>query len=285
MTDLPGWTELWAEATEQLGSADEVRHILEAASGNSGASWLVTLDTPATVHARERVREMVKRRLAGEPLQYVLGHWGFRQLDLKIDRRVLIPRPETEQVVEAALATIESLPAPIVVDLGTGSGAIALSIAVEARAARVLATDASADALEVASANLAAMDAYVSERVRLQLGSWYDAIPIALRSAIDLVVSNPPYVGEDERQGLDRQVFDWEPKEALFGGADGFDFVEHLVTEAPAWLKTSGALVVEMAPRHTKDAAALARSVGFASVEIGTDYSGRDRWMVAKGTA
>src|SRR5438105_5970876 len=141
---------------------------------------------------------MVARRAAGEPLQYVLGRWAFRTLDLMVDRRVLIPRPETEQVVEVALAEARRLHARIAADLGTGSGAIALSLAAELPGVDVWATDVSADALAVARANLAGIGTFAAARVRIQEGDWFGALPPELRGRLDIVVSNPPYIGDDE---------------------------------------------------------------------------------------
>ncbi|MGH9164990.1 MAG: methyltransferase, partial [Acidimicrobiales bacterium] len=157
------WRVLRAEADACLGSAVDARRIVERASGHEGADHHAHLDEIASSRSATHVEQMVARRAAGEPLQYVLGAWGFRTLDLFVDRRVLIPRPETETVVDMALAELALLarlagPAParpVVVDLGTGSGAIALSVAVEVPSAEVWATDRSAGALAVARANLA----------------------------------------------------------------------------------------------------------------------------------
>src|SRR5439155_1362369 len=170
--------------------------------------------------------DMVERRVAGEPLQYVLGAWGFRTLDLLVDRRVLIPRPETETTVEVALEQAKRVDDDpvVVVDLGTGSGAIALSMATEHDTAEVWATDASADALEVARANLTGVGSRVAPRVRLCEGWWFDALPGELRGHVDLVVSNPPYVADNET--LPPEVRDWEPLAALFAGPTGLEAIE-----------------------------------------------------------
>ena len=167
------------------------------------------------------VEGMVDRRRRGEPLQYVLGIWSFRRLELVVDRRVLIPRPETETVVDVALAELRLLGVgqPLVVDLGTGSGAIAISVALEVPAARVWGTDRSEDALAVARANLSGMGGRVAPRVRLAAGDWFEALPDELRGRVDLVVANPPYVGDDEV--LPAEVADWEPAGALFAGPTG----------------------------------------------------------------
>lgn len=275
------WTDLWADCTQQLGSSDEARAIVEQASGRSGASWLITLTTAAPSTAAERVAEMIARRLAGEPLQYVLGRWPFRQLNLRVDRRVLIPRPETEQVVEAAIEVLSTVTRPVVVDLGTGSGAIALSMALEVDDALVWATDVSAEALEVAEQNLLDLAPQAAQRVRFAPGSWFDALSDDWRERFDLVISNPPYVAESERADLDPQILDWEPPAALFSGPDGMDAITHLMTEAPRWLAPRGALVLEIAPHQALAVEQMAWDAGFFSVALGTDFVGRKRWLTA----
>jgi release factor glutamine methyltransferase len=215
-------------------------------------------------------------------LQYVLGRWGFRHLDLFVDRRVLIPRPETEVVVDVALAELAQLRVrqPNVVDLGTGSGAIALSVAAEVPSARVVATDVSADALEVASANLTGSGTLVASRVRLEQGDWFDAVPSELRGEVHLVISNPPYVGATEL--LPSEVQDWEPAAALRSGRTGLEDVERIVDESPRWLARPGVLVVEQAPHQSGAAIARARRAGFTSAEVRPDLTGRDRALVAR---
>lgn len=276
------WTDLWAECTERLGNSDEARLIIEQASGRAGASWLITMTMQAPESAAERVGDMLKRRLAGEPMQYVLGRWGFRQLSLRVDRRVLIPRPETEHVAGQALQEIKEISSPVVADLGTGTGAIAFSIAVEDDDALVYATDASADALEVAEANLADLPDQAQERVQLLQGSWFDALPPEARGRLDLIVSNPPYIGESERETLDRAVLDWEPHSALFADDDGIAAIEHILRSAPEWLSPRGSVVIELAPHQASRAEALAWELGFFSVSIGRDLSQRERWVTAR---
>jgi release factor glutamine methyltransferase len=234
------------------------------------------------------VEDMVERRRRGEPLQYVLGVWGFRGLDLVVDRRVLIPRPETEVVVEVALAELRRLtpppelpPAPpLAVDLGTGSGAIALSLALEAPLARVWGTDRSAQALAVARANLAGLGSRVAPRVRLAEGDWFDALPGELQGMVDLIVSNPPYVAATEV--LPAEVADWEPAGALVAGPTGLEEVARILAEAPAWLRRPGAVVVEIAPHQAEAAARLAADAGFVDVDVRPDMAGRLRALVAR---
>ncbi|MDP9442413.1 MAG: peptide chain release factor N(5)-glutamine methyltransferase, partial [Actinomycetota bacterium] len=198
---VPTWRDLLVRAAARLGSQADARRLVERASGSEGTSYLVRLDEPVPPRALPFFDDLVERRAAGEPLQYVLAQWGFRRLDLYLDRRVLIPRPETEMVVQVALAELAPLrrsPGPTVVDLGTGSGAIALSIALEAPESRVWGTERSVEALAVARANLAGLGTLAGRRVRLAEGSWFDPLPPLLAGHVDLVVSNPPYVADGE---------------------------------------------------------------------------------------
>ena len=197
---------------------------------------------------------MAARRASGEPLQYALDRWGFRSLDLYVDRRVLIPRPETEVLAQLALDECRRLDAAVAVDLGTGSGALALALAAERPGLEVWGTDVSADALAVARANLAGLGR-AATRVRLADGSWFDALPAELAGRIDVIVTNPPYVAEAEMADLPAEVRDWEPREALCSGPTGLEDVEQIVAEAPGWLARPGSLLVELAPHQAATAA------------------------------
>ena len=227
---------------------------------------------------------MVTRRAVGEPLQYVLGSWSFRELDLWIDGRVLIPRPETEQVVERALLAARALLGTErvlrIADLGTGSGAIALSLVSELPLGRaeIWATDLSDDALAVARANLAGVGRR-GAAVRVVQGEWFAALPADARGTFDLIVSNPPYVADDEV--LPPDVARWEPAEALYAGPTGLEAIEHIVREAAQWLAPHGVLVVEIGETQGDAVAALARAGDFADVTIHQDLAGRDRILTA----
>jgi release factor glutamine methyltransferase len=216
----------------------------------------------------------------------VLGSWGFRRLDVMVDRRVLIPRPETETVVEVALDCARRAgagrAATVVADLGTGSGVIALSLAAELpiEGTNVWATDVSADALDVARANLAGLGR-PAVNVRLAEGSWYEALPDELRGQLDLVVSNPPYVADNDPL-LEPDVREWEPAAALFAGTDGLDAVRAVAEGATTWLRPGGWLVVEIGADHGEAARALATGAGLDAVEVKQDLAGRDRVLVAR---
>ncbi len=277
------WRSLLAEATDRLASVSErpdidARRIIETAAGFEPAEFLAGLDQLVTNRAIASYDQMIDRRLQGEPLQYVVGSWSFRYLDLMVDRRVLIPRPETEVVAGLAIAEIDAIGATKVADLGTGSGAIGLSIAHE-REVEVWATDFSQEALAVARANLAALGR-VATRVTLAEGSWFEALPSELMGQLDVIVSNPPYVGDDEE--LPSEVADWEPVTALRAGPQGTDDLHVLISQAPEWLSAGGSLVLEMAPWQTSDARDAALAAGFVAAEVFADNTGRDRAVVAR---
>lgn len=280
------WRELERHSRERLGAPQEARWVVQQAAGRTGAEWLAGLDERAPDRCVPYVEEMLDRRLAGEPLQYVLGSWAFRRLDLSIDRRVLIPRPETEQVVEHAIAELTRLrlatgKPPRVVDLGTGSGAIALSIVVEVAGAEVWATDVSEAALAVARANLAGVGGMAATRVRLTAGRWYEALPPELAGRVDMVVSNPPYLAAGEVADLDPSVARWEPTGALVAGPTGIEAIEEVIDGAGRWLRRPGAVVVELAPAQAEEAVALATAAGFTRAEVRPDLTGRPRALVA----
>jgi release factor glutamine methyltransferase len=275
MTAAPTWEDLGREAAAALGDRREARWMVEEASG--GAIGV------APAGAARRLREMVERRRAGEPLQYVLGSWSFRALDLMVDRRVLIPRQETEAVVDVALVELDRLRAgregpATVVDLGTGSGAIALSVARERPGVEVWATDRSADALAVAAANLAGT---ALTGVRLVEGDWWSALPPGLRGRVDLGVANPPYVSRAEMAGLDPVVRDWEPRLALEAGPEGTEAIRAVLVGAGEWLAPAATLVIEIAPHQERPASDLARAFGFYPVRVDPDLAGRPRVLVA----
>jgi release factor glutamine methyltransferase len=276
VSDQPTWRRLLDDATARLGVRTEARRIVEEASGCEGADLMACLDATAGALPLTHFDAMLERRAAGEPLQYVLGCWGFRTLDLHVDARVLIPRPETEIVVEYALKLIDALGARVAVDLGTGSGAIALSLATERTALTVWATDASSAALDVARANLAGVGR-VGTRVRLEAGDWFDALPGELAGTIDVVVANPPYIGADEE--LPAEVAEWEPEGALIAGPTGMEAIEHILREAPRWLRPTGGVVLEIGERQAD--AALDLAAAYRNATVFDDLAGRPRVLVA----
>ncbi len=270
------WRELLTETVSLLGDAQHARWICETATSSTPDEFRAMLDEPAGERAVAHLDAMVARARSGEPVQYVLGAWSFRRLDLAVDARVLIPRPETEMVAEIAIELATTFgPTRSVLDLGTGSGAIGLSVADELPliGTSVWLTDASSDALAVAKANLAGIGR-AAQNVRVAEGSWFDALPDGER--FDVIVSNPPYVA-DESDETESIVTDWEPSAALFAGIDGLDDLRLIIARAPTWLAPGGWLVVEHGHDQGAAVADLFRSAGFADVETRRDLAGLDR--------
>ena len=215
---------------------------------------------------RERVfRELLARRASREPLAYVLGEWGFRRLMLQVDARVLIPRPETEVLVERCLELIAELAEPRVLDVGVGSGAIALAIADEHQGAQVVATDSSQDALAVAAANAEQTGLHVE----LVLGELF----AGLEGPFDLVVSNPPYVAQEDVPELPPEVAEYEPRAALIESGE----TEAIAEQALSRLEPGGSLALEIADGNAARVADLLHGLGYEQVTIGEDLAGRER--------
>jgi release factor glutamine methyltransferase len=224
-------------------------------------------DRPLTDAERDAARELLVRRGRREPLAYVLGDWGFRRLTLKTDRRALVPRPETEVVVDRCLALLAGIAAPRVVDVGTGTGAIALALAQECPAARITATDASAAALELARENAAAngLDVELVETDLLD----------GLAGPFDLVVSNPPYVGAEELESLEPEVRDWEPPRALLDEGQTRRLVERAAGVLDGWL------VLEVHEDRAGTVLAELEDAGYTRGRISRDLAGRPRVVEA----
>ena len=233
----------------------------------------LALDASRNLSRREEetLETLVARRETREPLAYVLGEWGFRRLTLNVDRRVLVPRPETEVVVERCLDRIAGLDEPRVLDVGTGSGAIALAIADEHPGARVTGADASSGALEVAGANV------VRTGIAVALREWdlFTGLP---DGPWDLVVSNPPYVLPEELESLEPEVRQWEPRQALAGVGE----TEAVARGARDALVPGGALVLEVAAGDSQRVETMLDELGYVDVRTTLDLAGRDR--VVEGT-
>ncbi len=281
-TAMSEWRELYRRTREQVGDP-VARWLCEEASGadQESGGFDGVLGERASPRLIAHLDDMVARHLAGEPLAYVLGHWSFRRLDLAVDRRVLIPRPETEVVAGVALELAQTLPRPLIVaDLGTGSGAIGLALADELPldGVTVWLTDASADAINVAGANVAGLGRR-GRNVRIATGSWFDALPPG--TMLDLAVANPPYVA-DESPDVEPAVRAWEPSVALFAGPDGLDAIRQIVAGAPAWIRSGGWLVLEIGADQGPGVAHLLAGSGYQEVGIRPDLTGRQRVAVAR---
>jgi release factor glutamine methyltransferase len=228
---------------------------------------------------------MVRDRLSGVPLQYVMKRWAFRHLDIMVDKRVLIPRPETEQVVQVALdiaRKTSSDQALRVVDLGTGSGVIGLSMAFElgVEAAHVWLTDASVDALDVARANMVGIGR-AAANVRVVHGSWWNALPQEIAGQIDMAICNPPYIAQDDGE-VAPDVHLYEPHSALYASDNGLSDLRTVIEGASTWLKKSGWLVLEIGYQQGAEVLAMMSVSGFVGAEIKQDLSGRDRIAVGQ---
>ena len=276
------WRELLAETTDVVNDRTRARWLCEVASASVDSDeFLRRLDEAATIRMVSHLDSMVARYRTGEPLQYVLGEWSFRHITLSVDRRVLIPRPETELVAEVAIGLASQCgPTRTVADLGTGSGAIGLSMAYELPrlGTEVWITDASADAIDVARANLAGIGP-AAANVRVAHGSWFDALPDG--AEFDVIVSNPPYVAVGSPD-LEPDVGAWEPADALFAGDDGLDDIRVLAAGAPERLCPGGVLVLEIGADQGPAVDDILRAAALVDIEIRKDLSDRDRIAIAR---
>ena len=269
----------------RLGGPAEAGWLLEEVAGASLATLLAGGRPDPGAGEVEALERLVQRRLAGEPLQHVLSTWSFRRLELRVDGRALVPRPETEVVAGHALAALAAArqgrnEALVAVDLGTGSGAIACALVTEDPDVSVVAVDRSAAALELAGENRARLLPFEADRLELRLGSWYEPLG-DLAGSVALVVSNPPYLAAHELPGLDPVVRDFDPPEALVAGKTGLEAIEAVLGGAPELLRPGGSLVLELAPHQGQAARALALGAGASFAALHLDLAGRTRCLVA----
>ena len=252
--------------------------LLAAALGVDRLQLYLKYDRPLSSEEREAFKPLLRRRARREPLQYIIGRTGFRELELKTDPRVLIPRPETEVLVQEVLDWASS-GTESVWDMGTGTGAVALSLAAEGTWTRVVATDVSPEALSVAADNAERYD--LGGHVEFREGSLFE--PLEEGERFDVIVSNPPYIAEGEKGELQPEVRDWEPPEALFAGEDGLDVIRQLVAGAPKHLLPGGLLALECGLGQAEGIAADVQATGaFGAVRIRSDLTGRPRFVTAE---
>jgi release factor glutamine methyltransferase len=244
----------------------DAEHLVAHVLGLS-RSGVYSSSGPVVDEQELHLRSLLERRRAREPLAYVLGEWGFRRLTLRVDGRALVPRPETEVVVERCLEHLRGLEEPQVLDVGVGSGAIALSLADEHPGAHIVGVDSSVDALALARENLAG--AGINGRVRLRRGNLLRGI----RGPYDLVVSNPPYVSPEEYETLQPEIRLWEPRDAVVGVGVG----EAVARGALHVLRPGGWVVLECGDGQAAGLTAALRTLGYESVEALPDLAGRDR--------
>jgi release factor glutamine methyltransferase len=265
-------------------NAESVAALVEGGLDRREARWLVEEFGPDT----ETLRDAALRRRNGEPLQYVIGHWPFRSLDLNVDARALIPRPETEELVSVALSELLGLELrePLIMDLGSGSGAIGLALLDELRTlgvvARLMAVDESIDALALAQENALKHELTAVTFVH---SSWFDDVDVSLQGHVDLIVANPPYVGSEEFAELD-PVLRHEPKGAIVApdvqGVTGFADLAIIISQAMTWLRPGGVLICEHANTHRDAVLSAAASAGFSEARDLDDLAGHPRVLVAR---
>ena len=234
---------------------------------------------------KEKFERLIERRISGEPLQYLLGHQEFWSIDLKVDPRVLIPRPETELLVEHALLLLGKTSfqgARSVLEIGTGSGAIAIALARERKDLSIVATDISREALLLAREN--SLLAEVLSRIQFIQGDLFAPFRLLReREPFDLILSNPPYINRSEIRDLAREVKDFEPILALDGGEDGLDFYRRILSEAPSYLRKGGWLLMEVGQgQGEKVSERIVRGGHFHRPELIQDFSGIERVVKAQ---
>jgi release factor glutamine methyltransferase len=223
-----------------------------------------------------KIRPLVRRRAQHEPVQYIVGETDFCGLKLKVDRRGLIPRPETEQLIEQVTNVRSAAPPGSILDLGTGSGAIALALARAFPGARITAVDRSADALALAQENAVANG--LAAQVSFVRSNWFEAVPAA---PFDLIVSNPPYLSSEETAQAAAEVREYEPVEALTAADTGFADLATILRNAPPFLAPGGLLALETGIAQRERLLALATEVGYARADVRQDLTGRDRYFLA----
>jgi release factor glutamine methyltransferase len=244
--------------------------LLVEATGRDRTGLAAEPEAPVDAPAARRFGEMVRRRIRREPVAYILGRKGFRGIELTVDRRVLVPRPESELLVEVAL----ELEPDIVLDVGTGSGAIALAVAAELPECAVVATDTSGDALEVAREN--------AERLGLATRVSFERGTIPAMRRFDLVLANLPYVREDELASLEPEITEYEPRQAVVAGADGLEAIAVVAAASCAALTDRGALALEVGAGQAGEVAELLVDLGFAQVEGRQDLAGIPRAVLGR---
>jgi release factor glutamine methyltransferase len=265
-----------------------VTELIHAGLNRREARWLVEEFSPVDHEGIAAMRDAAQRRLDGEPIQYVLGHWPFRSLDLDLDARVLIPRPESEEMVGLAFDELmkRRLKEPLIVDLGCGSGAIGLSLLFELRQmgvrARLVAVDSSRDALDVTRANATKHDL---EGVTTVHSSWFDTLDPSLRGCVDLIVANPPYVSASEFATLD-PVLGYEPISALVSKdtdrTEGFSDLQVIIGQSCPWLVANGFLICEHGNMHREAVLQAAHHALFRHVQDLDDMFGNPRFLIAQ---
>jgi len=249
--------------------------VLLAEAAGVSRETVITGSLDLSTETLKTFEAMIARREKREPVAYIVGHKEFYSLDFEVNPSVLIPRPETEFVVGAALECIAGKANARVLDIGTGSGAIAIAIAVNAPSAQITAVDISADALALASRN--ARCHRVEDRVTFRRGDCFHMLDGGALGSFDAIVSNPPYLHDAEIAALEPEVHRFEPRIALNGGASGLDILQRITIDSPAHLEANGELIMEMGQGHAGDVVGLLTRAGLKVVDVINDFSGQMR--------
>ena len=267
------WTTKRFNAAGLESARLDAEILLASALGCDRVKIYTDYHKPLDPRERSAYRDLVRQRLKGVPTAYLVGHREFWSIDLLVDRGVLIPRPDTETLVEVALELLKDMEAPWIADIGTGSGCIALALAKERQDAHLVATDLSPEALSVAQKNTH----HLNLDVELLEGSLVEPLVAAGHRTFHLVVSNPPYIAEKDGATAHPDVLEHEPKNALLAGDDGLDVLRPLVSDALQVIRPGGWLAVEMALDQAAAVEALFRDNGYQGVQVRSDLAGRDR--------
>jgi len=280
---MPTIGEAWRAVRERFRAADldtpdlDARLLAEVAFGLDKLSLSLEERKDAAPEGVARLDGLAERRLGGEPVARLLGHKEFYGLDFELNASTLVPRPETELVVDLGLAAVKGIEAPMLLDLGTGSGCIAIALLVHMPKARAIATELSEGALEMARRNAGRLG--VLDRLDLRQGSWCE--PLAPDESFDLVVANPPYVETEIIGQLPVEVSTYDPVLALDGGEDGLAAYRAIVKGLQGRLRLGGALIVEIGSEQGIEVGALLTTAGFGGIDIRKDLAGLDRVVVA----
>jgi release factor glutamine methyltransferase len=272
---------------EQIcGSKKDAELILEEVAKISRSEILINQEKRVPFGCVSKALYMAERRKSKEPLQYILGHWQFRQIDVLVDKSVLIPRPETEYLVDLALSEAKSWTKanPIIVELGCGSGVIAISLANELPEinASIIATDISKESTKLARLNYKKNKKETSNKIVFKEGNLFEALDFDIAGKVDMVISNPPYVSALELKELQDEIVLFEPLEALVAGPKGTEIIKAILLESMNWLSESGVLFVEIGETQGKFSDEIAKIAGFKNVEILKDFCDKDRYLVCR---
>jgi release factor glutamine methyltransferase len=281
--------ETLKNASERLRAAAVPNDVLDAqtllaeALGVDRTYLIVNFDRRLDAVELERYRALIDRRAAGEPLQYIVGHQEFFGLEFEVNPAVLIPRPETEIIIEETIRLVQKdqIERPLIFDIGTGSGCIAVTLAREIEGARIVAGDISLDALRLAKCNAARYD--LQQRIDFLASDLLDAVIES--SEADFIISNPPYISESEAPTLQREVRDWEPHIALTDFADGLSFYRRLLNDSPARLRSGGYLICEIGYTQAEAVTALIDSQAWREPYLLDDLQGIPRTIVLQKRA